>query len=338
MIQMYEFQTLNFIIWFCLHCQALFETTDTDDAHFLHNWIQSLQSKGRRVFSQADEDGVIEEVFNHVGTTNKVYVEFGASDGQECNTRYLRENKNWNIEDSLLLDGGHEDPSINLKKVMFWPSNIVQLFREFRVKTHFDLLSVDMDSYDWFMLERILEAGYKPRVVIIECNVMFDVGDSKSVMPPSDRQPGRMWDGTRYMGASMLAIKRLLNRFSYSLVWCNLLNCIGIQDEVLGSPVRLPVEEVQQHIQWVRPRGIELNLCDKKARPMAIIKPDGTWDQNTDNGQGSQYIRCHEIEYERGKQVPDQLTKNDSILVVKEYMDYLNYTSSSPSSIFEYRQ
>ena len=140
-----------------------------------------------------------------------------------------------------------------------------------------------------------------------ECNMMFDIEDSKSVMPPPDGQPGNMWDGTRYMviplqqyflpihryfqGASMLAIKRLLNRFSYSLVWCNLLNCIGIQDEVLGSPVRLPVEEVQQHIEWVRPRGIELNLCDKKARPMAIIKPDGTWDQNTDNGQGSQYIR-----------------------------------------------
>ena len=40
------------------------------------------------------------------------------------------------------MDGRFEDPSINLKKVMFWPSNIVQLFREFRVKTHFDLLSV----------------------------------------------------------------------------------------------------------------------------------------------------------------------------------------------------
>ena len=84
-------------------------------------------------------------------------------------------NKDWNIEDSLLLDGGHEDPSINLKKVMFWPDNIVQLFREFRVKTHFDLLSVDMDSYDWFMLERILEAGYKPRVVIIIVNILLTV-------------------------------------------------------------------------------------------------------------------------------------------------------------------
>ena len=71
------------------------------------------------------------------------------------------------------MDGRFEDPSINLKKVMFWPSNIVQLFQEFGVKTHFDLLSVDMDSYDWFMLERILEAGYKPRVMIIIVNILL---------------------------------------------------------------------------------------------------------------------------------------------------------------------
>ena len=37
------------------------------------------------------------------------------------------------------MDGRFEDPSINLKKVMFWPSNIVQLFQEFGVKTHFDM-------------------------------------------------------------------------------------------------------------------------------------------------------------------------------------------------------
>ena len=47
-------------------------------------------------------------------------------------------------------------------------------------------------------------------------------------------------------------------------------------------------------------------------------------------------FRCHESEYERGKQVPDQLTTSESLLAVKEYMDYLNYTSSSPSSIFVY--
>ena len=88
------------------------------------------------------------------------------------------------MKDSLLLDGGNEDPSINLKKVMFWPDNIIELFRRFEVREHFDLLSVDMDSYDWFILERILEHDYRPRVIIIECNTMFDLEDSKSVMPP----------------------------------------------------------------------------------------------------------------------------------------------------------
>ena len=103
------------------------------------------------------------------------------------------------MKESLLLDGGNEDPSINLKKVMFWPDNIVELFRKFGVLKHFDFLSADMDSYDWFMLEKILEAGFEPRVVIIECNTMFDLTDSKTILPPVlPGQTWKMWDGSSY--------------------------------------------------------------------------------------------------------------------------------------------
>ena len=45
---------------------------------------------GKKVFSQNDEDGAIEAVFEHLGTTDKIYVEFGVEDCTECNTRYLR--------------------------------------------------------------------------------------------------------------------------------------------------------------------------------------------------------------------------------------------------------
>ena len=44
--------------------------------------------------------------------------------------------------------------------------------------------------------------------------------------------------------------------------------------------------------------------------------------------------RCHEPEYERGRRVPEQQTITQSRNVVKEYMVYLNYSSSSPSTIF----
>ena len=83
-----------------------------------------------------------------------------------------------------MMDGGFENLKINLQQVMFWPDNILQLFQKFGVKKEFDLLSVDMDSYDWFMLEKILDGDYKPRVIIMEFNTNFDITDAKSIMPP----------------------------------------------------------------------------------------------------------------------------------------------------------
>ena len=50
------------------------------------------------------------------------------------------------------------------------PSNILDHFENFEVPTEFDLLSVDTDAYDWFMLETILEEGYRPRVIVTEYN------------------------------------------------------------------------------------------------------------------------------------------------------------------------
>ena len=38
---------------------------------------------------------MLEEVFDYLGTTDKIYVEFGVEDGRECNTRYLRSGCCW---------------------------------------------------------------------------------------------------------------------------------------------------------------------------------------------------------------------------------------------------
>ena len=109
----------------------------------------------------------------------------------------LRE-KGWNTKDSLLMDGGNENLEINLRKVIFWPENIISLFQRFSVKKTFDLLSVDTDSYDWFMLEKILENEYRPRVIIIEHNSMIELNESKSIHPPTEGEQWARWDGTSY--------------------------------------------------------------------------------------------------------------------------------------------
>ena len=84
------------------------------------------------------------------------------------------------------MDGGNENQEINLKKVVFWPDNIVDHFKTFDVKKTFDLLSVDTDSYDFFMLEAILLANYTPRVIIVEYNANFEITEAKSIMPPAE--------------------------------------------------------------------------------------------------------------------------------------------------------
>ena len=70
----------------------------------------------------------------------------------ECNTRFLRETKNWNVEESLPMDGRFEDSEINLKKEVFFPDNIVQLFEKYKVRKQFDLLSVDTGQQEIFKI------------------------------------------------------------------------------------------------------------------------------------------------------------------------------------------
>lgn len=63
-----------------------------------------LEYYGFKVYSQNDEDGIIEEIFNRVGTTDKTFIEFGVENGLECNSHYLLF-KGWR---GLWIDGGEE--------------------------------------------------------------------------------------------------------------------------------------------------------------------------------------------------------------------------------------
>jgi len=44
---------------------------------------------GFKVYSQNDEDGIIQEIFKRIGTTNRTFVEFGVETGVETNTTKL---------------------------------------------------------------------------------------------------------------------------------------------------------------------------------------------------------------------------------------------------------
>ncbi len=188
-----------------------------------------LENYEKRVYSQNGEDGVVEKIFELIGTTSGYYVEFGVGDGAECNTRYFRECYGWK---GLMMDSGCPDSSINLHQERITAENIVSLFQKYQVPTEFDLLSIDIDSNDFYAWNA-LSQHYRPRVVVMEYNGAHLPHEDKVII----YHPDNRWDGTNYFGASILAYYKLGRKYGYSLVYAENrgVNIFFIRDDVLEN-------------------------------------------------------------------------------------------------------
>ncbi|NEO47385.1 MAG: hypothetical protein F6K55_25970, partial [Moorea sp. SIO4A3] len=123
--------------------------------------IRRLENFGFKIYSQSDEDGIIEEIFNRIGRKTKVFVEFGSESGQENNTHYLLEN-GWTglwIESlpdyakairanyRYLIDQGR----LKFIEAVVNAENINDLIESAGITGEIDFLSVDIDSNDYYV-------------------------------------------------------------------------------------------------------------------------------------------------------------------------------------------
>ena len=180
------------------HSSSIYSKIKTNDclSHVSH--VTSLT-----LYSQNDEDGALLQILECMGGHGKKeYFEFGSHNGDEVNTRVLRDLYGWK---GHLLDGFNENSEISLHKEFFTPSNIVSLLQKYQVSKDLDVLSIDMDYDDFWTCREILLAGYRPRVLITEYNVNFDSDRtlSVSVLPkPIGQETEVGWEADCYFDAS----------------------------------------------------------------------------------------------------------------------------------------
>lgn len=189
---------------------------------------KSLIPFGYKVYSQTDEDGIIREIFNRIGLTNKIFVEFGIGNGLENNTLTLLFN-DWQ---GLWIDAS----STSVRKIRKYFDPIIErgqlkVVQSFITRDNIndlisantnisspeiDLLSIDIDGNDYHILEAI--TCISPRVIVIEYNAKF--------RPPMlycmNYNEKHTWEKDDCFGVSLKFLEVNLEKKGYYLVGCNI--------------------------------------------------------------------------------------------------------------------
>lgn len=198
-----------------------------------------LERYARRTYSQCGEEGILERIFEIIGTTNKISVEFGAGDGYNLsNTRSFME-QGWT---GHLWDCAHESVEAQIKRHFITAENINSLFEFYAIPRSFDLLSLDIDGNDYWVWKAL---EWRPRVVVIEFNGTVAV-DRKCTVP---YDPNFRHDGTDYYGASFALLCHLGQQKGYvPVAQINSLNLFFVRKDLAPeSPPRVTYVPQQGH-------------------------------------------------------------------------------------------
>jgi hypothetical protein len=204
-------------------------------------WVQSgdLRAFEKRVSSQNGEDGIIQEIFNRIGSDTRYFVEFGVETGIECNCARLVREEHWRglfMESdpgqfARLTERYRDCPGVQTWCAAVTSANIEELLAANRVPKNFDLLSIDIDGNDYWVWAAIKH--WRPRVVVIEYNASYPP-PRKWVMKEN---PNHRWDGTNYYGASLASLAALGKQKGYLLVGTtsNGVNAFLVRDDLAGG-------------------------------------------------------------------------------------------------------
>lgn len=163
-----------------------------------------------KTFSTSGEDLILASIFERIKPINRFCLEFGARDGYNGSNIRKFINEGW---DSLQFDTDYRVlfvPYSAVKIQHFTAENINEIFEKYKVPKIFDILSIDVDSNDYWLWKAL---DYDPIVVCIEYNSNFDY-DTEAII---EYKPDNEWDYTMSYGASFASLNKLAAKKGYYL-------------------------------------------------------------------------------------------------------------------------
>jgi hypothetical protein len=213
-----------------------------------------LLEHARNVNSQNGEDGIIARIFEVIGTESRQCCEFGAWDGIHfSNTRALLDD-GWGgvqieadperFKQLEELYRGRDDVFTVNALVGTGGGGLRALLEQHGAPLDLDLLSVDIDGYDYDVLESL---GLAPRVVCVEVNAGHD---------PENRAAVPSQIAANNVGQPLGRFVELAGRLGYRLVGYSG-NAFFLRDDV-GHEDELPtVAPAEAYDEFIRRLGSE---------------------------------------------------------------------------------
>jgi hypothetical protein len=183
-----------------------------------------------RVFSQFGDDGIIQYIITKLSlpAAEQRFVEFGAENYRESNTRFLLLNNNWS---GLVMDGSEAYVSSIHQDSFYWKYDLTALAR-FITRENIDsilhdagfqgrigILSIDVDGNDYWIWEAITVVD--PAVVIVEYNGLFGGHEPVTIPYQADFTRENAHYSLLYWGTSLQALCQLAARKNYVWIGCN---------------------------------------------------------------------------------------------------------------------
>lgn len=181
-----------------------------------------LLSQRFKLMSQNEEDGVTLALLRLAGAPNRTFVEIG-SGASGGNSGVLAQEFGWRglmvdieqakIEKARARFGANA--KVSFEAVAVTPENINELIERHGLAGEVDLFSLDIDSFDYWVLEAM--AVCQPRVMVLEYDGNF--GGERSVAIARDTDMKRAVKG--FHGASLAALTKLASGKGYKLLACD---------------------------------------------------------------------------------------------------------------------
>jgi hypothetical protein len=196
------------------------------------------ESNTRKTFSNLEEQSRIAHYLERLKVPNKSCVDIGAGDGVTMSNTF-----------ALFLDGWQGlaieyDPTrfahlartylrldVNIARCKVVPENVLSLLEGHEIPKQFGLLSLDIDGYDYFVLQQIL-SKFRPSLICTEVN--------EKIPPPLkftvQYDPGYAWAGDHFYGQSISQLDRLCSEHDYALVELHYNNAFLVPRELNSFP------------------------------------------------------------------------------------------------------